>query len=70
MLELDIILTSFVAHTYTKLSPQQLSSFDALLNYADNDLWDLLTEKTQSHDEHQQGVLHLLRENMLKQEAA
>lgn len=66
MLELDIMLTRFVERAYGQLSPEQLASFDALLNVADNDLWDLVTEKKQSHDAHQQQVLRLLRTNMLE----
>lgn len=64
------MLSSFVAHTYTKLSSEQLAGFDALLNHADNDLWDLVTEKAQSNDVHQQAVLGMLRKNMLKGECA
>jgi antitoxin CptB len=70
MLELDIMLASFVARTYMKLSSAQLAGFDALLNHADNDLWDLVTKKVQSDDVHQQTVLEMLRENMSKREVS
>ena len=68
MLELDIMLTRFVEQRYEQLTPQQLHSFDALLDCADNDLWDLVIEKVQSENQHQQQVLDLLREVMNERE--
>ncbi|MCE9633828.1 MAG: succinate dehydrogenase assembly factor 2 [Methylophilales bacterium] len=69
MLELDIMLTRFIERSYCRLSEDQLNGFDMLLNFADNDLWDLVTEKTHSQNIHQQEVLHLLRQAMIERES-
>jgi len=68
MLELDIMLTRFIERSYGNLNEEQLNGFDMLLNFADNDLWDLVTEKAYSQNIHQQEVLHLLRQAMIERE--
>lgn len=62
------MLTQFVERSYGNLNEAQLSAFDALLNFADTDLWDLVTEKAYSQNIHQQKILHLLRQAMRERE--
>jgi len=45
LLELDVVLTRFLDRHFETLSPQQRATFSRLLDYADNDLWDLVTGK-------------------------
>lgn len=60
LLELDIMLARFVTRHYEVLTPSQLQAFDRLLDYPDNDLWDLVTGRKPS-DDGQQQVLELIR---------
>ncbi len=50
MLELDILLNLFVDNCYATLSPQQKNSFDQLLDYPDQLLFDLLLGYMPSSD--------------------
>lgn len=45
MLELDIVLERFVARHYATLAPEAVQCLDDLLEYADNDLWELIVGK-------------------------
>ena len=60
LLELDIVLAAFVKQHYAQLDTAQLEAFDALLDYPDNQLWDMVTER-QPADRDTQGVLNLMR---------
>lgn len=60
MLELDIILQRFVDKHYQALGEEDLRQFEALLNLADNDLWDMIALK-EAEDNNVAPVLHLLR---------
>jgi antitoxin CptB len=62
LLELDIILTRFLESGYPRLSDTQRAVFSGLLEYADNDLWDLVSGRTSSPDAAEEEVLNLLRE--------
>ncbi len=50
MLELDILLNQFIDNCYTTLCPQQKNSFDQLLDYPDQLLFDLLLGYMPSSD--------------------
>jgi antitoxin CptB len=50
LLELDLVLSKFLAKRYPDLSSSQKTVFNILLDYPDNDLWDLLSGKTQASD--------------------
>ena len=42
LLELDLVLERFLARHGDHLQGEQLTSFKTLLEYTDNDLWDLI----------------------------
>jgi len=43
MLELDLVLKRFLERDFETLTPSQLLAFKALLEFPDNDLWDLVS---------------------------
>jgi len=47
MLELDIMLQSFLENGYSKLEPEDINYFEQLLDYEDNPLFELLMGKMQ-----------------------
>jgi antitoxin CptB len=60
LLELDIVLQRFVDKHYEKLDEKALRQFEALLDLADNDLWDMIG-LDDATDHNVQSVLGLLR---------
>ena len=48
MLELDLLLTTFVEKEYNSLSAEDAAMFSILLDYQDQTLYDLLLEKESS----------------------
>jgi succinate dehydrogenase flavin-adding protein (antitoxin of CptAB toxin-antitoxin module) len=62
LLELDLVLTRFLERNFTTLSPDQRAAFEALLEYPDNDLWDLVAGRTQPHLGPAAAVVKLLRD--------
>lgn len=60
LLELDIVLQRFVDNHYEKLDEEALRQFEALLDLADNDLWDMIAIK-EAVDNNVNPVLCLLR---------
>ncbi len=63
LLELDIILQRFMDKHYIHMSAQQLQQFETLLSLPDNDLWDLISARKLTKDNHLQSVLRLLQES-------
>ena len=45
MLELDIVLQKFIEGHFVSLSEAELYQLDALLDYPDNDFWDLVSTR-------------------------
>jgi len=45
MLELDLVLTRFLERHFENLTPGQHAAFKTLLEYSDNDLWDLISQR-------------------------
>ena len=45
LLELDVVLTRFLDRHFERLSAQQRATFNRLLDFPDNDLWDFVTGK-------------------------
>ena len=43
MLELDLVLTRFLERHFENLTPGQHAAFKTLLEYSDNDLWDVVS---------------------------
>ncbi len=55
MLELDIVLQKFIHSHFASLSEAELQQLDTLLDYPDNDFWDLVSTRkdvTDNHDLH------------------
>jgi succinate dehydrogenase flavin-adding protein (antitoxin of CptAB toxin-antitoxin module) len=62
LLELDLVLTRFLERDFGALSPDQLEAFKALLEYPDNDLWDLVCGRTEPQSGASAAVVKLLRD--------
>lgn len=45
MLELDLVLTRFLERHFDTSTPGQQAAFKTLLEYSDNDLWDLVSAR-------------------------
>lgn len=50
LLELDLVLSKFLDKKYPGLSISQKTVFTNLLDYSDNDLWDLLNGRMETSD--------------------
>ena len=61
MLELDLILENFNRQHLANLDPDQLERFKELLAFPDNDLLDLVMERTAVPDQGYNKDLQLLR---------
>jgi antitoxin CptB len=61
LLELDIVLRVFVEQTYAGLTENEAEAFIRLLEYEDNDLWDLVGGRMQVDDAMQTSVLAMLK---------
>lgn len=60
LLELDVVLQRFIDKHYETLDEEALRQFEALLDLADNDLWDMIALE-EATDHNVQSVLGLLR---------
>ena len=60
LLELDVVLQRFIDKHYKKLDEEALRQFEALLDLADNDLWDMIALE-EATEPNIQSVLGLLR---------
>ena len=63
MLELDIILQRFLVCYFDKLSPQELKSFDLLLNCTDPELFAWLMGHEAPVDEELKNIVTIIRNN-------
>jgi antitoxin CptB len=61
LLELDIVLRVFVEQAYAGLTEDEAEAFIRLLEYEDNDLWDLVGGRMQVEDAMQTSVLAMLK---------
>jgi antitoxin CptB len=50
LLELDLVLSKFLNTRYSALTNSQKAVFIELIEYSDNDLWDLLSGRTPIND--------------------
>jgi antitoxin CptB len=60
-LENDIVLERFLDRHGPDLRGERMRAFRALLEYNDNDLWDLLSGRAECHDRAMDEVIELLR---------
>ena len=61
LLELDLVLDAFQREALTGLTPEELAGFVRLLEAADNDLWDWVTERCEPPDPLAAGLVRRLR---------
>ncbi|MFO1322115.1 MAG: succinate dehydrogenase assembly factor 2 [Burkholderiales bacterium] len=61
LLELDLVLTRFLESHYPSLDAEGRKTFSALLELADNDLWDLVSGRIDAPEPAWQAVVALLR---------
>ena len=62
MLENDILLTRWLERVGRAIPDEDVAALDRLLDLADNELWDLLSGRTEIQDEGMQNLLQQLRE--------
>jgi len=63
LLELDIVLRRFVDKHYAQLNEDESAQFEKLLDFADNDLWDVISARKPLADAGMKPVLHLLQKS-------
>ncbi|MDQ3186354.1 MAG: succinate dehydrogenase assembly factor 2 [Pseudomonadota bacterium] len=61
LLELDIVLQRFMDEHYATLDETELWQFETLLDFPDNDLWEMITLRREAENRSLQPVLHLLQ---------
>ncbi len=59
LLELDLVLAKFLDRHVETLSPVRLAAFKRLLDYPDNDLWDLVSGKITPPDAESAQIIKL-----------
>ncbi|TNF35087.1 MAG: succinate dehydrogenase assembly factor 2 [Gammaproteobacteria bacterium] len=64
MLELDLILNTFMDRGYAKLDDQQRVLFQQVLDYPDQLLFDLLLEQMKSSDREVANLVTLIRNTL------
>jgi antitoxin CptB len=61
LLELDLVLSRFLATGFEQLTLAQRETFSGLLGRADTDLWDLVSGRGRSADAEEEVLLEILR---------
>ena len=61
LLELDLVLESFLREELSGLSPDELAAFARLLEASDNDLWDWVSARSEPSDPTMTGLVQRLR---------
>ncbi|MBI2751312.1 MAG: succinate dehydrogenase assembly factor 2 [Burkholderiales bacterium] len=61
LLELDLVLERFLRRHVATLSDEELALLGELLDYADNDLWGVVSGRSNRFDPRHGGVVLLLR---------
>ncbi len=61
LLELDIVLGRFLDQELDALSPADREAFKALLELSDNDLWDMVSGRTEAEPGPQDRLIKRLR---------
>jgi antitoxin CptB len=60
LLELDLVLSRFLDRHWAELTESQKAVFSRLLEYPDNDLWDLLSGRIQAPDAESKKLIDLI----------
>ena len=61
LLENDLVLERFLELYGAQLTEEQAEAFGRLLDFGDNELWDLVTRRSEPADPDLVGVVELLR---------
>jgi antitoxin CptB len=59
LLELDLVLAKFLDRHLENLSPARQAAFKRLLDYPDNDLWDLVNGRQPAPDAESASIIKL-----------
>lgn len=62
LLELDLVLERFLEQHRDRLQGERLSSLQALLNYTDDELWDLVRARTECREARFAEVVQWMRD--------
>lgn len=63
MLELDLVLASFLEQGFGELTPEEIAAFQGLLSCSDPDLWEMIQNgETGLESDDARRVLRLLRQ--------
>ena len=61
LLELDIVLERFLQHKAASLDEPSLDLLNELLDYQDNDLWDIVNGRSERYDSRHRNLIERLR---------
>ena len=61
LLELDLVLGRFLRQTAARLDPQALVMLNELLDYPDNDLWDIVNGRSEDYAPRHKPLVEVLR---------
>jgi antitoxin CptB len=67
LLENDLVLREFLERHGPGLEGERLAAFQALLEYSDNDLWDLISGRADSGDPATSAVVTELRRCQIRE---
>jgi len=63
MLELDLMLKSFVDRHLASLTPEDLESFKVLLEFEDDDLWQVLAGRREVEEDRLRPIVLMIRDS-------
>jgi antitoxin CptB len=63
LLELDLVLERFLQHRAAALDEQSLDLLNELLDYQDNDLWDIVNGRSEDYLPRHKALVDVLRQS-------
>ena len=63
LLELDIVLERFLQHKAASLDETSLDLLNELLDYQDNDLWDIVNGRSEDYPPRHKALVDVLRQS-------
>ena len=63
LLELYIVLERFLQHKATSLDEKSLDLLNELLDYEDNDLWDIVNGRSEDYPPRHKALVDVLRQS-------
>ena len=61
LLELDLVLERFLRHQAGKLDEESLGLLNELLEFQDNDLWDIVNGRSEAYPPRHKAMVEVLR---------